>query len=65
MEESVNKQITLESRFENESIQKFLDYANDWWADYIQIKPSFKSRLVKIFQRLTKERQAYISLSAL
>jgi hypothetical protein len=35
MEESVNKQITLESRFENESIQKFLDYANDWWADYI------------------------------
>jgi len=42
VEESVNKQISLETRFEQESIQKFLDYANDWWADYIQIKPQFK-----------------------
>jgi len=31
LEESVEKQTSLESKFENESVQKFLDYANDWW----------------------------------
>lgn len=58
-EESVNKQISLETRFEQESIQKFLDYANDWWSDYKQIKPQFKSRLVKIFAE-TDDREASI-----
>lgn len=58
-EDSVNKQISLETRFEQESIQKFLDYANDWWADYKSIKPQFKERLVKIFAE-TDDREASI-----
>ena len=49
----------MESRFETESIQKFLDYANDWWADYKSIKPQFKSRLVKIFAE-TDDREASV-----
>jgi len=59
IEESVNKQISLEARFEQESIQKFLDYANDWWSDFKSIKPQFKSRLVKIFAE-TDDREASI-----
>jgi hypothetical protein len=59
IEESVNKQISLETRFEQESIQKFLDYANDWWSDFKSIKPQFKSRLVKIFAE-TDDREASI-----
>lgn len=59
IEEIVNKQISLESRFESESIQKFLDYANDWWADYKSIKPQFKTRLVKIFAE-TDDREASV-----
>ena len=59
IEESVNKQISLETRFEQESIQKFLDYANDWWSDFKSIKPQFKSRLGKIFAE-TDDREASI-----
>ena len=59
IEESVNKQISLETRFEQESIQKFLYYANDWWSYFKSIKPQFKSRLVKIFAE-TDDREASI-----
>jgi len=48
-EEAVSKQISLERKFEQESIQQFLEYANNWWAEYKQIRPSHKTRLVKIF----------------
>ena len=34
IEEAVDKQLSLETKFENEGIQKFLDYANDWWSDF-------------------------------
>ena len=41
-EETVRKQQELEQKFEKESLQTFLDYANGWWADYKQIKPAYK-----------------------
>lgn len=55
----MNKQISLESRFEQESVQKFLDYANDWWADFKSIRPQHKTRLVKIFAE-TDDREASV-----
>jgi centrosomal protein CEP76 len=58
-EEAVNRQISLESRFEQESVQKFLDYANDWWADFKSIRPQHKTRLVKIFAE-TDDREASV-----
>lgn len=48
-EEHVDKQLALERKFDSESVQKFLDYANDWWSDYKNIRASHKTRLVKIF----------------
>ena len=36
-----------------------MDYANDWWSDYKQIKPQFKTRLVKIFAE-TDDREASV-----
>ncbi len=48
-EELVDKQQTFEMKHEHESIQRFLDYANDWWNDYKSIRSSHKTRLVKIF----------------
>jgi centrosomal protein CEP76 len=40
-------------------VQKFLDYANDWWADFKSIRPQHKSRLVKIFAE-TDDREASV-----
>jgi centrosomal protein CEP76 len=51
--------MTLERKFEAESLQKFLDYANGWWTDYKQVRPSHKSRLVKIFAE-TDDREASV-----
>lgn len=58
-EEVVSKQISLESKFEQESVQKFLDYSNDWWTDYKSIRPAHKTRLVKIFAE-TDDREASV-----
>ena len=58
-EEQVDKQTSLEQKFENESIQKFLEYANDWWMDFKAIRHSHKSRLVKIFAE-TDDREASV-----
>lgn len=58
-EEQVDKQIKLEKKYEGDSIQKFLDYANEWWNDYKNIRQSHKSRLVKIFAE-TDDREASI-----
>jgi len=57
--ESIDKQITLEDKFETEGIQKFLDYANDWWNDFKSIRDSHKSRLVKIFAE-TDDRESSV-----
>jgi len=37
-EESVEKQTGLEKKFESETIQRFLDYAHDWWNDFKSIR---------------------------
>jgi centrosomal protein CEP76 len=58
-EEQVDKQINLEKKFEHESVQKFLDYANDWWTDYKSIRHTHKTRLVKIFAE-TDDREASV-----
>lgn len=57
--ETVEKQQELEKKFEKESLQQFLDYSNQWWADYKQIKPAYKQRMVKIFAA-TDDREASI-----
>jgi centrosomal protein CEP76 len=49
----------MEHKFEQEGIQRFLEYANDWWADFKNIRASHKSRLVKIFAE-TDDREASI-----
>ena len=36
-----------------------MDYSNQWWADYKQIKPAYKQRMVKIFAA-TDDREASI-----
>lgn len=58
-EEHVDKQLNLERKYEHETIQKFLDYANDWWADYKSIRNVHKTRLVKIFAE-TDDREASV-----
>ena len=58
-EETVTKQMSLERKFEQETVQTFLDYANDWWQDYRNIRPSHKTRLVKIFAE-TDDREASV-----
>ena len=59
LEENVEKQLNLENKFEQESIQKFLDYANEWWCDFKAIRHSHKQRLVKIFAE-TDDREASV-----
>jgi len=41
--------MSLEKKFEQESIKQFLEYAQNWWIEYKQIRPSHKTRLVKIY----------------
>lgn len=53
------KQTSLERKFESDSLQKFLDYANNWWSEYKTIRPSHKNRLVKIFAE-TDDREASV-----
>lgn len=58
-EEAVMKQLSLERKFESEGIQKFLEYANEWWNEYKMIRHSHKTRLVKIFAE-TDDREASV-----
>ena len=58
-EDTVTKQISLERKFESEALQKFLEYANSWWSDYKGMRPSHKTRLVKIFAE-TDDREASV-----
>lgn len=58
-EETVEKQLSLERKFESESLQQFLEYSNSWWQDYRNIRPSHKTRLVKIFAE-TDDRETSI-----
>ncbi|KAG8571310.1 hypothetical protein GDO81_011589 [Engystomops pustulosus] len=47
--EIVNTQLTLERQKTAEKERLFLVYAKQWWREYLQIRPSHNSRLVKIF----------------
>ncbi|KAM9308041.1 centrosomal protein of 76 kDa isoform 2-T2 [Gastrophryne carolinensis] len=47
--EIVNTQLTLERQKAAEKERLFLVYAKQWWREYLQIRPSHNSRLVKIF----------------
>ena len=58
-EDAVERQTSLERKFEAESIKKFLEYADYWFSDYRTIRPSHKTRLVKIFAE-TDDREASI-----
>jgi centrosomal protein CEP76 len=58
-EENVEKQLMLERKFHQESLQKFLDYSNEWWISFKQIRNSHKNRLVKIFAE-TDDREASV-----
>jgi len=40
-------------------MQKFLGYANIWWADYTEMRSSHKTRLVKIYAE-TDDREGYV-----
>uniref|UniRef100_UPI00358E81E0 centrosomal protein of 76 kDa isoform X2 n=1 Tax=Myxine glutinosa TaxID=7769 RepID=UPI00358E81E0 len=45
----VNAQLALEQRRTAERERLFLVYAKQWWREYLNIRPSHASRLVKIF----------------
>ena len=49
----------MEKKFESETVQRFLDYAHDWWNDFKTIRQSHKNRLIKIFAE-TDDREASI-----
>jgi len=59
LKEQVDKQIELEKKYDQETLQKFLEYANNWWGEYKDIRPNHKSRLVKIFAE-TDDREASV-----
>nr|XP_005996579.2 PREDICTED: centrosomal protein of 76 kDa isoform X1 [Latimeria chalumnae] len=48
-QEIVNTQLTLERQKTAEKERLFLVYAKQWWREYLQIRPSHNTRLVKIF----------------
>ncbi|XP_043923127.1 centrosomal protein of 76 kDa [Protopterus annectens] len=48
-QEIVNTQFTLERQRTAEKERLFLVYAKQWWREYLQIRPSHSTRLVKIF----------------
>ncbi|XP_031444852.1 centrosomal protein of 76 kDa isoform X2 [Phasianus colchicus] len=47
--EITNTQFTLERQKIAEKERLFLVYAKQWWREYLQIRPTHNSRLVKIF----------------
>ncbi|XP_043543657.1 centrosomal protein of 76 kDa isoform X2 [Chiloscyllium plagiosum] len=48
-QEIVNTQLALERKKTAEKERLFLVYAKQWWREYLQIRPSHNTRLVKIF----------------
>jgi centrosomal protein CEP76 len=41
------------------ALQKFLEYSNEWWTEYKEIRASHKKRLVKIFAE-TDDRESSV-----
>lgn len=56
IEENVflNFKLALERQKTAEKERLFLVYAKQWWREYLQIRPSHNSRLVKIFAQVKK-----------
>ncbi|XP_020377249.2 centrosomal protein of 76 kDa isoform X1 [Rhincodon typus] len=48
-QEIVNTQLALERKKTAEKERLYLVYAKQWWREYLQIRPSHNTRLVKIF----------------
>jgi hypothetical protein len=40
--DSIKKQQEMETKFETEAVQNFLEYAKDWYSEYRGIRPSHK-----------------------
>jgi len=58
-EEEVERHLAPERKYQQEAIQKFLEYANEWWNDYKSIRSSHRNRQVKIFAE-TDDREASV-----
>ena len=52
----ISAQISLEKGKQAERERLFLVYAKQWWKEYLQIRPSHKDRLVKIFAQVSRKR---------
>lgn len=50
----LNFKLALERQKTAEKERLFLVYAKQWWREYLQIRPSHNSRLVKIFAQVCK-----------
>lgn len=46
-------QQSLERRKTAEKERLFLVYAKQWWQEFLEIRPSHQSKLVKIFAQVT------------
>nr|XP_060469176.1 centrosomal protein of 76 kDa isoform X4 [Panthera onca] len=64
-QEVVNTQLALERQKTAEKERLFLVYAKQWWREYLQIRPSHNSRLVKIFAQGDCEDHANLLCSLL
>ncbi|KAJ7418400.1 Centrosomal protein of 76 kDa [Willisornis vidua] len=53
--EITSTQFTLERQKTAEKERLFLVYAKQWWREYLQIRPTHNTRLVKIFAQCSKE----------
>lgn len=50
--EIISTQFTLERQKTAEKERLFLVYAKQWWREYLQIRPTHNTRLVKIFAQV-------------
>nr|XP_056710275.1 centrosomal protein of 76 kDa isoform X3 [Euleptes europaea] len=64
-QEIVNTQLALERQKTAEKERLFLVYAKQWWREYLQIRPSHNTRLVKIFAQGDCEDHANLLCSLL
>jgi len=58
-ERTIFDHINSEKKYETESAQDFIKYANDWWDDYKTIRQTHSTRLIKIFVP-TEDRENYV-----
>ncbi|RMC15599.1 hypothetical protein DUI87_07801 [Hirundo rustica rustica] len=63
--EIIRTQFTLERQKTAEKERLFLVYAKQWWREYLQIRPTHNSRLVKIFAQGDCEDHANLLCSLL